>query len=128
MTTETWPRDIEYPGRLGTCRNSWNLTVPTTYHPRFLKPIHLAIPGASEVLQNLAESSVPTLPCSRPVENQYYLLLLTGDREYGETSLPSSGLDRFVLSEYCIKKTHPVRTPACPRPRGSLTATLVPDV
>lgn len=55
------------------------------------------------------------------MENQYYLLLLTGDREYGETSLPSSGLDRFVLSEYWIKKTHLVRTPSRPRPRGSLT-------
>lgn len=55
------------------------------------------------------------------MKNQYYLLLLTGDREYGETSLPSSGLERFVLSEYCIKKTHLVRTPACPKPRGTLT-------
>lgn len=36
-------------------------------------------------------------PHPRPVTN---LLLLTGDSEYGETSLPSSGLERFVVREY----------------------------
>lgn len=29
-----------------------------------------------------------------------HLLLLTGDKEYGDTSLPSSGLERLLLREY----------------------------
>lgn len=122
LTTESWSRHIKYLGRLGTCRNSWNLTVPTCYLPRFPKPIHIAILGALE--RSPREPHwifCPNLLFLQSVENQYYLLLLTGDREYGETSLPSSGLERFVLSEYCIKKTHRVRTPSRPRPRGSLT-------
>lgn len=122
LTTESWPRHIKYLGRLGTCRNSWNLTVPTCYLPRFPKPIHIAILGALERSPREPHWILcPNLLFLQSVENQYYLLLLTGDREYGETSLPSSGLERFVLSEYCIKKTHLVRTPSCPRPRGSLT-------
>ena len=39
-----------------------------------------------------------------PLPTSYWwthLLLLTGDREYGDTSLPSSGLERLVLREYC---------------------------
>lgn len=68
-------------------------------------------PGAS-----LTSAQPPALPPPQPVRVWTHLLLLTGDREYGDTSLPSSGLERLVLREYCRWGT-PLSGCCAPKPR-----------
>lgn len=93
----------------------WVLSCPERRHPL---PLCLEPPPGAL----LTCAQPPALPPPHPVRVWTHLLLLTGDREYGDTSLPSSGLERLVLREYC-RWGIPLSgccapKPRCPEPLG----------
>lgn len=51
-------------------------------------------------LAAVPDPCVPLTTRTLRVPGLAHLLLLTGDKEYGDTSLPSSGLERLLLREY----------------------------